>query len=149
MAITNRERIGKAMDLLKEGLGPFVEREFLNLHRTRAADVARQYFHDDNRLMISTPIKEWDAAALLSLMTFSWNDVFRQTLGYTERSLVGELRDWRNKWAHQEAFSSEDTGRALDSAARLPEAWQWVLSPTQKEPGSPIEWQASPSAATN
>jgi len=80
MAITNRERIGKAMGLLKEGLGPFVEREFLNLHRTRAADVARQYFHDDNRLMISTPIKEWDAAALLSLMTFSWNDVFRQTL---------------------------------------------------------------------
>ena len=28
MAITNHERVGKAMDLLKQGLGPFVEREF-------------------------------------------------------------------------------------------------------------------------
>ena len=27
MAITNHERVGKAMELLKDGLGPFVERE--------------------------------------------------------------------------------------------------------------------------
>ena len=31
MAITNHERVGKAMDLLKQGLGPFVEREFKEL----------------------------------------------------------------------------------------------------------------------
>ena len=30
-----------------------------------------------------------------------------------------ELRDHRNKWAHQESFSSDDTYRALDSAGRL------------------------------
>ena len=28
MAITNHDRVGKAMELLKGGLGPFVEREF-------------------------------------------------------------------------------------------------------------------------
>lgn len=28
MAITNHERVGKALELLKAGLGPFVEREF-------------------------------------------------------------------------------------------------------------------------
>ena len=28
MAITNHERVGKALELLKGGLGPFVEREF-------------------------------------------------------------------------------------------------------------------------
>ena len=28
MAITNHERVGKAMDLLKAGLGPFVERAY-------------------------------------------------------------------------------------------------------------------------
>jgi predicted AAA+ superfamily ATPase len=41
------------------------------------------------------------------------------TLGPADRSLVSELRDHRNKWAHQEAFSSDDTYRALDSAGRL------------------------------
>jgi len=28
MAITNHERVGKALDLLKAGLAPFIEREF-------------------------------------------------------------------------------------------------------------------------
>lgn len=45
----------------------------------------------------------------------AWNDVFRRTLGAAERSLLSELR--RNTWAHQQAFSSDDAYRALDSAA--------------------------------
>ena len=48
-----------------------------------------------------------------------WNLVFRKTLGQAERTLVSELRDVRNRWAHQERLSSDDTDRALDSAARL------------------------------
>ena len=28
MAITNHERVGKALELLKSGLGPFIAREF-------------------------------------------------------------------------------------------------------------------------
>ena len=28
MAITNQERVGKAMELLRQGLAPFAEREF-------------------------------------------------------------------------------------------------------------------------
>ena len=49
----------------------------------------------------------------------TWNDVFRDILGATERSMVNELRGWRNKWAHQESFSSDDADRALDSVERL------------------------------
>ena len=73
----------------------------------------------EDRLNAKKAIAEWDAAALLKLMWESWNDVFRRTLGPAERSLVSELRDLRNKWAHQEAFSSDDAYRALDSAGRL------------------------------
>ena len=43
MAITNQERVGKAMELLRAGLAPFVEREFKNLHQAQAADAARRY----------------------------------------------------------------------------------------------------------
>jgi hypothetical protein len=49
----------------------------------------------------------------------AWNLVFRKTLGQAERTLVSELRDVRNKWAHQKPFSSDDAYRALDSADRL------------------------------
>ena len=119
MAMTNRERVGKTMDLLKEGLSPFVDREFKDINGPRALERARSYFREGSRLSTDKVLNEWDSAALLSLMSFSWQDVFRQTLGPTDRSIVNELRDWRNQWAHQVPFSSEDTERALDSASRL------------------------------
>ena len=36
MAITNHDRIGKAMELLKHGLYPFVERELTNVFKDQA-----------------------------------------------------------------------------------------------------------------
>jgi len=118
MAITNQERVGKAMELLRPGLAPFAEREFKNLHKEKAGTEALRYMGED-RVVGKKPLAEWDVAALLKLMWEAWNDVFGRTLGRAERSLVQELRDWRNKWAHQEPFSSDDTDRALDSMARL------------------------------
>ena len=118
MAITNHERVGKALELLKTGLGPFVEREFKNAYRDRAAAEAGRFMSEE-RLNAKRSVAEWDVAALLKLMWESWNDVFRKTLGPAERSLLSELRDHRNKWAHQESFSGDDAYRALDSAGRL------------------------------
>src|SRR4051812_21012108 len=118
MAITNHERVGKALDLLKIGLGSFVERELTNTYKDRTAAEASRFLGED-RLNARKPVSEWDVSALLKLMADSWQEVFRKTLGYSERSLVSELRDHRNKWAHQEAFSTDDTYRALDSVGRL------------------------------
>ena len=118
MAITNHERVGKAMDLLKTGLTPFVEREFKNLYKGQAL-VEAQRFIASERLDANRPFTAWDVAVLLRLMWDAWNDVFRKTLGQAERSLVSELRNVRNRWAHQEPFSGDDADRALDSAERL------------------------------
>src|SRR5262249_48967895 len=38
---------------------------------------------------------------------------------HSERNYVSELRDVRNKWAHQSPFSTDDAHRALDTAERL------------------------------
>src|SRR5437867_3474741 len=118
MAITNQERVGKAMELLKGGLAPFIEREFKAIYKDRAQKEAALFLGED-RLNGRRPIGEWDAAALLKVLWDAWNEVFRKILGPAERSLVQELRDWRNKWAHQEPFSSDDADRALDSMNRL------------------------------
>ena len=119
MAITNQERVGKAMDLLRVGLAPFVEREVQSAVKvgTVRMDAVRRFA--DDPMLGSKPIAQWDVAGLLKLMWETWNDVFGRTLGRAERSLVQELRDWRNKWAHQEPFSSDDADRALDSMSRL------------------------------
>src|SRR6266581_6323122 len=118
MATTNHDRVGKALELLKAGLGPFVERELQSAYKDRAQAQAAVFLGED-RLQAKKPVGEWDVAALLKLTWDSWNDVFRRVLGPAERSLLSELRDHRNKWAHQEPFSSDDAYRALDSAGRL------------------------------
>ena len=118
MAMTNHERVGKSLDLLKAGLGPFVQREMENVYKEQARQEAGRILGDD-WLVSGKSIEEMDAGALLKLMWDIWNDVFRQVLGFSERTLVSELREVRNKWAHQETFSSDDADRALDSVERL------------------------------
>ena len=119
MAITNQERVGKALELLKDGLGPFVERELQDKIKARGVhmDTIRRFVDDPH--LTDKPIDQWDVAALLKLMWETWNDVFRTVLGHAERSLVSEIRGHRNSWAHQDSFSSDDADRALDSIARL------------------------------
>ena len=118
MAITNHERVGKALEILKRGLGPFAQREIASIYKDRAVNEMIRFIGED-RQNAKKPLADWDVSALLKLIWEAWNDVFGKTLGRAERSLVQELRDHRNKWAHQESFSSDDTYRALDSAGRL------------------------------
>ena len=118
MAITNHERVGKALELLKAGLGPFIEREFKNVYQGRVVTEASRFLGDDC-MNAKRPVADWDAGVLLKVMWDAWHEVFRKTLGPAERSLVSELREVRNKWAHQTPFSSDDSERSMDSAARL------------------------------
>jgi predicted AAA+ superfamily ATPase len=118
MALTNQQRVGKALDLLRAGLGDFIQREFQNKYSDRALAEAQQFLATD-RLRGNKALAQWDVAALLRLMWEAWKDVFGQTLGHAERSLISELRTIRDRWAHQENFSSDDADRALDSSERL------------------------------
>jgi len=120
MAISNHDRVGKALDLLKTGLAPFVERELKAQHaqgwfeevKAAVGPAQESLFRDEAE-------PPWDAASLLAVMWNQWQVVFRKTLGHAERSLVSELREIRNQWAHQAPFSTDDAYRALDSVARL------------------------------
>jgi len=118
MAITNHERVGKALELLKAGLGPFADREL----KAKLGDSWETEVRDvlgDTRLRASQGESLKDVAAILVVMDRKWGQVFRWVLGKAERSLVNELLDIRNRWAHQETFSSNDAYRALDSTTRL------------------------------
>jgi hypothetical protein len=119
MAITNHERVGKALDLLNAGLRPFVERELKATYKDRWTETARPSFPNWQQAGKNAAELNWDTQALLSVMWDLWNDCFRKILGPSDRSLVSELRDVRNKWAHQKTFSTDDAYRAVDSISRL------------------------------
>lgn len=122
MAASNHERVGKALELLNQGLQPFVERERRAVHGDRWLDAAQGNLREDrapSKGKGKDKAAHWDPQALLVVMWDQWNLVFKNTLGPAERSLVSELRDVRNKWAHQQTFTTDDAYRALDSIQRL------------------------------
>src|SRR5271165_2572772 len=117
MATTNHERVGRALTLLSAGLGPFAEREFEAAYGKDWLDeVKRKDTSAAGPLQNASPT---DVQFLLKAIWNEWNTVFRKVLGQSERTLVSELRDIRNRWAHQDPFSSDDAYRALDSTHRL------------------------------
>jgi hypothetical protein len=119
MAITNHERVGKALEQLNTGLRPFVERELKATYKERWMETARPSFPNWQQTGKPATQLNWDTQALLTVMWDLWNDCFRKILGPSDRSLVSELRDVRNKWAHQKTFSTDDAYRAIDSISRL------------------------------
>ena len=119
MAITNHERVGKALDAFRSGIAPYVEREVNAAVQSGALSPQAVKGFLDDPMLADRPIGSFDVSPLMKLMWDTWNDVFRRTLSFAQRSLVSEIRTFRNDWAHQKPFSSDDTDRALDSMERL------------------------------
>ncbi|GAC1377123.1 MAG: Swt1 family HEPN domain-containing protein [Ktedonobacteraceae bacterium] len=118
MSLSNRDRVGRALDLLNEGLKPFVVRELEAAYGPRwryevVGALRDHHFTDDGQDL------RLDIQALLLIMWDQWNQVFKKTLGHAERNYVSELREARNKWAHQEPFSTQLAYRVLDSIQLL------------------------------
>ena len=117
----NNELVGKALGFVRDGLSPYVDRETIsaiNAHRVEESDLKSFMVKEQ---LLNTRQSDWDASALLKLITHQafWHKIFRRTLGREHRRYASELRDWRNKWAHQKPFSDDDVVRALDTAVRL------------------------------
>ena len=119
MTARHHEQITKALRLLHQGLYPYTERQMQNVYQNdwlakAEACLARDY---SPRRPIEESIRE-DVSVLLSILSRQWDKVFKKLLSPRERTLVSELIEVRNQWAHAN-FSAEDTYRALDSMTRL------------------------------
>jgi predicted AAA+ superfamily ATPase len=120
MAITNQERVRKGLELLREGLVPFVEREMKTKYQEDWFLTMRDSVSESQAENLGTESSpKYDSRSVLAVVWNQWNDVFRVTLGSSERSMVNELRGVGNKLAHEQPFSGDDTYRALDSIERL------------------------------
>ena len=121
MALSNYERVGKAVQFLAEGLAPFVARE------------CRAEFGDDWTVAVqrrdtrggegrSRKVNPADVQFLLKVMWDEWRTIFGKKLSRSDRNYVSELQDVRNSWAHNDTFSTDDALRALDTVKRLLES---------------------------
>ena len=108
MAISNRDRISKALDELRDGLLPFISSQLSNKLGFRWQE---NLPHNANNLQ--------DISVLLGLFMDHWNTIFKRILTHSDRAYISELKEARNKWAHSEPMSSDDLDRYLDTAIRL------------------------------
>ena len=126
MARSNREYVGRALEVLAGALDPFIERtvaphlppgdagtlDWTSLLAAKDANNGKSgqgYARTDPQMqfrVITEPIG-------------SLGYVFNGVLSRTEQGLAGELRATRNDWAHNKAFSSEQARRALDTTELL------------------------------
>ena len=116
MALTNKERIGRMLDLLAAGLKPVVQQAFVKAYGSgwvstiESAKGPGVGAFDPN-----------DPRSLLNAIWFHWQDTFGKTLGLAEKNYIAELRLTGNRWAHpgEKPFSGDDVYRAYDTAERL------------------------------
>ena len=104
MAVSNKERIGKALDALMPELRKYIEQEL------------RDVFADDWGKHVAQGEGNLDVQRLCNTMLDNWDQVFEPVLddqAKATKNLVHEIRKWRNKHAHQEPFSSDETINAL------------------------------------
>ena len=68
MALSNHERVGKALDILKAGLPAFVERELKSAHGTKWLATARTVVGSSIQIGGTEQAPDWDAAGLLGVL---------------------------------------------------------------------------------
>ena len=118
MVMANTERVGKGLDLLRDGLGPACEATWRGFYGDGwPQQVNSRLHHPDRGPSVG------DSAFLFKGVKATWNEVFSHGFGPSVRSLVFEVSDVRNRWAHQQSLTSDDTVRALDSMERVLEAF--------------------------
>lgn len=118
--ITNYDRIGRTLDLLRQGMHPFLQQELQGVLGDKWRERVVELFPNDKGAAKEVAGNDpWDCQIVLVAMWQLWGDVFKRTLGHAERSLVSELRTFRNDWAHQKQFTTDDAYRCMDSAERL------------------------------
>ncbi len=117
MAVSNRDRVGRGFEILAAGLEPFVD------ERMSAAANGRDWVEllaarDSARHGVAKTYSKSDPQVQLRVLTEE-RRVFQDHLSRVEWNFASELRDTRNKWAHNEPFTADDTYRALDTMERL------------------------------
>ncbi len=122
MSLSNGERIYKALEELRSGLSPFVVQTLKSrLGESWPSDICT-ILRDTTSIPLREDQSIGDIAIILKILKAGFKDFFEETLGYENRKYVFEASDYRNEFAHQKNFSTDDTWRALDTFQRLLEA---------------------------
>lgn len=128
MMISNKERIGDALELLAEGLYPPFKQEMKNKYSDQWQEEAQKYitkYKNMKKRELEERLSQ-DIGALLQVISNKWDSIFKnnENVDNQHRGIIFELIQLRNNWAHGNEFSDRDTERAIDNMVLLLMAFQ-------------------------
>lgn len=125
MALNNRDRVRRALDLLGPALDRFVT-SIIGPSLPPSTSWTSLLAAKDSRNGANKTYNPEDPQNGLRMVTESlagagWNPAypFNKNLSRVEQSYAGELREVRNHAIHESAFDNEDAQRALDTSERF------------------------------
>ena len=118
MAIANHERLQACLMELRDGLKSYCERTWCGFYGDDWLSVVNNKLRYPDRRP-----SPGDLSFLLKGISSTWHEVWKHQFGQGERNWISEMTAVRNRHAHNESFSVDDTYRALDTMERLLEAF--------------------------
>lgn len=109
-SLTNKERVGRVLDLVAEGLGPWM---ITLLHGKYGDGWATEVGRTAGLTGRDATPNQSDPAYLFWVFDKQWHAVFKDQLSFEDKRATSALWDARKEWAHGERISSERTERVL------------------------------------
>jgi predicted AAA+ superfamily ATPase len=125
---TNRERIQRGLDLVRDGLGPYLCQTLKAQYKESwwAQGVYYALPHDKSKSLPKQGDEQdfeesLDLASMMTIMERNWSEVFQARLPKQARNYLFITRDTRNSWAHYTGGDLErnDAIFALEAMTRL------------------------------
>ncbi len=115
-ALSNKERVGRVLDLTAAGLGPWT----VDLLTRKYGDA----WQAQVRAAAGAPPREFadqvgDPSYLFWVFDKQWITLFRDHVSHEEKRAVSALWDARKQWAHGGKFSDEQAERVLSDGEHL------------------------------
>lgn len=108
------ERVHRALSVFNQSIRHLVDEEMaLNFGANW-----KESHSVNNQGRGNSPFRS-DVSSSISTIVDNWRSVFSKRLSTKDRSLLIEIREFRNRWAHLETFSFDDCYRVLDSIERV------------------------------
>jgi hypothetical protein len=112
-----RVQIDYLLAQFRRGFEPFVILVFKSTHADAWFDILRTT--PEIRTPLDPRAIQLDATALVRIILVHWDSTFARVLDKRDRALFYELRQIRNRWAHQVPITDDDVDRMADTVLRL------------------------------
>ncbi len=116
MATTNRDRVGRTLEQVADGLGPWMVQLLAAKHGDdwpAAVASAAGGPPKGNKQSVDDP------AYLFWVFDKQWHGLFRDKVGFPEKRAVSALWDARTSWAHNNKFTDDQAERIMGEADLL------------------------------